>query len=89
VCSRAKNHFDPTEQWDVTEDSSVRDPAKAADSLDKYQKGFKPLHSAQKILMYFSVRNMQDSTFFDLMKISLVTRGSRCAFNPGSLQPLL
>jgi eukaryotic translation initiation factor 2C len=54
VCSRAKNHFDPTEQWDIAEDSSIHDPVKAADSLDKFQKGFKPLHSAQKILMYFS-----------------------------------
>lgn len=54
VCSRAKNHFDPTEQWDITEESSIHDPAKAADSLDKFQRGFKPLHNAQKILMYFS-----------------------------------
>jgi eukaryotic translation initiation factor 2C len=54
VCSRAKNHFDPSEQWDITDDSTIVDPAKAADSLDKFQRGFKPLHAAQKILMYFS-----------------------------------
>jgi len=39
----------------MAEESSIHDPVKAADSLDKFQRGFKPLHSAQKILMYFSV----------------------------------
>jgi len=55
VCSRAKNHFDPNEQWDLigSDDASV-DTARATDSLDKFQRGFKPLHHLQKTLMYFS-----------------------------------
>jgi len=56
VCSRAKNHFDPTEQWDLTgtDDASIADTSRASETLDKFQKGFKPLHASQKILMYFS-----------------------------------
>lgn len=43
----------------MTEDASVYESStKASESLDRYQKGFKPLHSSQKILMYFSVSLM-------------------------------
>ncbi|KAJ3505889.1 hypothetical protein NLJ89_g7177 [Agrocybe chaxingu] len=60
VCSRAKNHFDPNEQWDLTgsEEASVAGSnvvvTGATESLDRFQRGFKPLHNSQRILMYFS-----------------------------------
>lgn len=71
VCSRAKNHFDPSDQWDLigSEDTASVDTSKAKDSLDKFQRGFKPLHSTQKTLMYFSVspQKLIDTTYRKLI----------------------
>lgn len=58
VCSRAKNHFDPNDTWDLggsDDAASTADSQMAFDSLEKFQQGFKPPHSTQKTLMYFSV----------------------------------
>ncbi|KAF4619813.1 hypothetical protein D9613_005017 [Agrocybe pediades] len=58
VCSRARNHFDPQEKWDFLSSddaaSSARGSAGLTDTLEKFQQAFKPLHSLQKVLMYFS-----------------------------------
>lgn len=58
VCSRAKNHFDPNDTWDLggsDDAASTADSQMAFDSLEKFQQGFKPPHNTQKTLMYFSV----------------------------------
>ena len=59
VCSRAKNHYDPQDRWDLVgdENESSMDPSQAKRSLDRFQQAFKPLHANQKSLMYFSVRD--------------------------------
>ncbi|PPQ98553.1 hypothetical protein CVT24_004044 [Panaeolus cyanescens] len=55
VCSRAKNHYDPTGDWDLTgSDVMSMDGSTATSSLDKFQQAFKPLHPSMKHLMYFS-----------------------------------
>ncbi|PBL02679.1 argonaute-like protein [Armillaria gallica] len=60
VCSRAKNHYDPSGSVDYSESG---DGSKADESLDAFKRGFKPLHAAQSKLMYFSVRRLN---LFDL-----------------------
>jgi len=58
VCSRAKNHFDPNDTWDLggsDDAASTADSQMAFDSLEKFQQGFRPPHNVQKTLMYFSV----------------------------------
>jgi len=58
VCSRARNHFDPLEKWDFLgsdDASSAQGLSSQIDTLDKFQKAFRPLHNNQKVLMYFSV----------------------------------
>ncbi|KAF8974495.1 argonaute-like protein [Flammula alnicola] len=75
VCSRAKNHFDPNEQWDLigTDDGASVDTNRAADALDKFQRGFKPLHAAQKTLMYFSVNIALYNCIKKLINVSQFT----------------
>ncbi|KAF8992551.1 argonaute-like protein [Cyathus striatus] len=51
VCSRAKNHFDPSQGIDIDGNS---DGGRGGDSLDDFRRNFKPLHSKQERLMYFS-----------------------------------
>ncbi|KAJ3834977.1 argonaute-like protein [Lentinula raphanica] len=56
VCSRAKNHYDPTGTVDFS-DSATNDESVQADTmLEAFRRGFKPLNERQKTLMYFSVR---------------------------------
>ncbi|KAG7449147.1 argonaute-like protein, partial [Guyanagaster necrorhizus] len=51
VCSRAKNHYDPSGSVDYSESG---DGSKADESLEAFKCGFKPLHASQSKLMYFS-----------------------------------
>ncbi|KAK0206676.1 argonaute-like protein [Desarmillaria ectypa] len=51
VCSRAKNHYDPSGSVDYSESG---DGSKVDESLDAFKRGFKPLHPLQSKLMYFS-----------------------------------
>lgn len=60
VCSRARNHFDPSEHWGAldSEDTGSGDASgdkPMFDTLELFQKGFKPVHKNQKTVMYFSV----------------------------------
>ncbi|KAF9055354.1 argonaute-like protein [Hymenopellis radicata] len=54
VCSRAKNHYDPSGSLHFSESASQADTAQANDSIDAFRRGFRPLHSNQSRLMYFS-----------------------------------
>ncbi|KAF8913963.1 argonaute-like protein [Gymnopilus junonius] len=60
VCSRAKNHFDPNDRWNFESEDISTNPNATANTLDQFQKGFKPLHQNQRTLMYFSVRSPVD-----------------------------
>lgn len=55
VCSRAKNHYSPSERLDFEEGSGPSPEGSAAvASLDKFKDKFKPLHPNLRRLMYFS-----------------------------------
>jgi eukaryotic translation initiation factor 2C len=53
VCSRAKNHYDPTGNLDLS-DTSTQASGAGPGGLEAYKLGYKPLHPNQRILMYFS-----------------------------------
>ncbi|KAI0081731.1 argonaute-like protein [Panus rudis PR-1116 ss-1] len=52
VCSRAKNHYDPQQQMNLTDTGT--DDAPASQQLEVYKKNFKPLHANMSFVMYFS-----------------------------------
>ena len=55
VCSRAKNHYSPTERLNFDESSGLSpEGGSATASLDKFKDKFKPLHPNLRRLMYFS-----------------------------------
>ncbi|KAF7352729.1 Argonaute-like protein [Mycena venus] len=54
VCSRAKNHYDPQGTVDFSDSATQVDEGQAASSLEAFRRGFKPLHTSQSTLMYFS-----------------------------------
>ncbi|CAL1700780.1 unnamed protein product [Somion occarium] len=53
VCSRAKNHYDPGANLDLTE-TGTADDAHASEQLEVFKNNFKPLHRNMQFLMYFS-----------------------------------
>ncbi|EPQ59451.1 argonaute-like protein [Gloeophyllum trabeum ATCC 11539] len=54
VCTRAKNHYDPNERLDFSDSATNLEEGAADQSLDKFKRGFKPLHQKMTTLMYFS-----------------------------------
>ncbi|TFY68233.1 hypothetical protein EVJ58_g1135 [Rhodofomes roseus] len=52
VCSRAKIHYDPSEQLNLSDSATV--VSDAASILEKYKDKFKRVHGTQSFLMYFS-----------------------------------
>ncbi|KAF8195816.1 argonaute-like protein [Mycena galopus ATCC 62051] len=52
--SRAKNHYDPQGTVDFSDSATQVDEGQAASSLEQFKRGFKPLHTSQSTLMYFS-----------------------------------
>jgi len=54
VCSRAKNHYDPKQSLEFSDEASQISGRQAALSLDRFRVGFKPLHSITQLTMYFS-----------------------------------
>ncbi|GLB35650.1 putative argonaute family protein [Lyophyllum shimeji] len=53
VCSRAKNHYDPTGGLDFS-DSMTQTGSQADDTLQAFKTGYKPLHPNMSKVMYFS-----------------------------------
>lgn len=54
VCSRAKNHYDPTGAFGLSDTDTQLESGQANDALERFKRNFQPLHNAQKRLMYFS-----------------------------------
>ncbi|KAG6835954.1 hypothetical protein H0H93_012916 [Arthromyces matolae] len=53
---RAKNHYDPEANINLSESGTQLDGSDAEKSLENFRVGFKPVHRNQEFLMYFSVR---------------------------------
>ncbi|KAF8061822.1 argonaute-like protein [Lyophyllum atratum] len=53
VCSRAKNHYDPTGSLDLSE-SATQTGSQADVTLQSFKTGYKPLHDNMSKVMYFS-----------------------------------
>jgi len=53
VCSRAKNHYDPTGTLDFSE-TATETGSQAAATLQAFQSAYKPLHANMAKVMYFS-----------------------------------
>jgi len=53
VCSRAKNHYDPTGSLDLSE-SATQTGSQADTTLQAFKTGYKPLHENMSRVMYFS-----------------------------------
>ncbi|EJF60851.1 Piwi-domain-containing protein [Dichomitus squalens LYAD-421 SS1] len=54
VCSRAKNHYSPEGDFDLTESGTHLELSDAGRQLEAYRANFKPLHDQSKKLMYFT-----------------------------------
>ena len=54
VCSRAKNHYSPDGDFDLTESGTQLDSGDANRQLETYRANFRPLHDKSKRLMYFT-----------------------------------
>ncbi|KAH7887674.1 argonaute-like protein [Phlebopus sp. FC_14] len=54
VCSRAKNHYDPSGTVDFSDSATHTDTTQAEGILEAYQRNFKPLHANMSTVMYFS-----------------------------------
>jgi len=55
VCARAKNHYDPSGNVDLSESATqTENSSQALHSLEAFRQGFRPLHANQEKLMYFS-----------------------------------
>ncbi|KAJ3501716.1 hypothetical protein NLJ89_g9216 [Agrocybe chaxingu] len=52
VCSRAKNHYAPGTDLDLSDTATVAS-SRAEDQLQRYREGFRPLHANMSKLMYF------------------------------------
>ena len=55
VCSRAKNHFDPNGNIDLSDTSTQASGSGGDPGLDAYRQAYRPPHGNQKAAMYFSV----------------------------------
>ena len=55
VCSRAKNHFDPNGNIDLSDTSTQASGSGGDPGLDAYRQAYRPPHGNQKTAMYFSV----------------------------------
>lgn len=53
VCSRAKIHYDPSSNLDLTETGTV-EGTQAGEQLEAFKAGFRPLHNNMQFVMYFS-----------------------------------
>ncbi|KAG6909899.1 hypothetical protein DXG01_014713 [Tephrocybe rancida] len=54
VCSRAKNHYNPSGSVDFS-DTATQAGTQAADTLESFKTGFLPLHANTSRVMYFTV----------------------------------
>lgn len=54
VCARAKNHFDPNSDVNLSDTYSQIGSKEADLSLESFKKNFKPLAKPTESLMYFS-----------------------------------
>ncbi|TBU42174.1 argonaute-like protein [Dichomitus squalens] len=54
VCSRAKNHYSPDGDFDLTGSGTQLASSDARGQLESYRENFRPLHEKMRRLMYFS-----------------------------------
>jgi eukaryotic translation initiation factor 2C len=54
VCSRAKNHYEPSTGFDFSESATQLDSGQAMSSIEKFKQNFRPLHQNMATVMYFS-----------------------------------
>lgn len=54
VCSRAKIHYDPNSNLDLSETGTFAGSTQAGNQLQAFQQGFRPLHNNMRFVMYFS-----------------------------------
>ncbi len=54
VCARAKNHYDPEGNFDLTESGTQLESSDANRQLEAFRANFKPLNDKTKRVMYFS-----------------------------------
>ncbi|KAG5642851.1 hypothetical protein DXG03_002028 [Asterophora parasitica] len=52
VCSRAKNHYDPSGNMDLSE-TATHTGSEANATLEAFKSAYKPLHKKMETLMYF------------------------------------
>ncbi len=55
VCARAKNHYDPQGNMHLSDSATQLSAGQADASVVAFRQAFRPLHNAQRTLMYFSV----------------------------------
>lgn len=53
MCSRAKNHYDPSQNMDL-DDSNTATGSDAEAQVQRFRDAFKPLHKNMGSNMYFS-----------------------------------
>nr|VWO95172.1 Uncharacterized protein [Ganoderma boninense] len=54
VCARAKNHYNPEGNFDLTESGTQLESSDAKSQLEAFRTNFKPLNDKTKRVMYFS-----------------------------------
>ncbi|KAF7433014.1 hypothetical protein PC9H_004959 [Pleurotus ostreatus] len=54
VCARAKNHYDPQGSMHLSDSATQLSAGQADASVVAFRQAFRPLHNAQRTLMYFS-----------------------------------
>jgi len=54
VCTRAKNHYDPSGTVDFSDSATQMDATQADTAMEAFRRGFKPLHRNMATVMYFS-----------------------------------
>ncbi|KAH9965908.1 argonaute-like protein [Russula dissimulans] len=53
VCSRAKHHYDPQQDVDLSMSETATNTTEAATTLERLRQAFRPTHERMKRLMYF------------------------------------
>jgi len=53
VCSRAKYHYDPSVNLELSGSETATNTEQAKANLEKFREGFRPLHERMRRLMYF------------------------------------
>ncbi|KDR82147.1 hypothetical protein GALMADRAFT_222027 [Galerina marginata CBS 339.88] len=84
VCARAKNHFDPQGNLDLTDTSTQASASGAGPGgLEAYKLGYKPLHQNQRTKMYF----MLDIVYYYASSVVMPKFSPEPKFEPELLEP--